>query len=123
MLHPGPGAHFPAKGIWVPNVPSKLAFYVWEAAWGKVLTLDKLQRRGWQFPNRLHLCGQAEETVNHLLLHCSVISSLWEIIFSLMGASWVFLRPSRRLFTARRDLLWAKRGKSCGILFLCVFFG
>ena len=73
------------------NAPSISAFFfAWEAAWGKVLTLDKLQKRGWQLPNSCYLCGQAEETVNHLLLHCSVVSSLWEIIFSLMGASWVF---------------------------------
>ena len=38
---------FPKNGIWVENVPTKLAFFVWEAAWGKVLTLDRLQKRGW----------------------------------------------------------------------------
>ena len=45
MLHPGPATHIPVKGIWVPNAPTKSAFFVWEAAWGKVLTLDKLQKR------------------------------------------------------------------------------
>ncbi|RVX16087.1 LINE-1 reverse transcriptase-like [Vitis vinifera] len=37
---------FPKKGIWVENVPSKLAFLAWEATWGRVLTLDRLQKRG-----------------------------------------------------------------------------
>ena len=37
---------FPKKGIWVENVPSKLAFFAWEATWGRVLTLDRLQKRG-----------------------------------------------------------------------------
>ncbi|RVW75000.1 LINE-1 reverse transcriptase-like [Vitis vinifera] len=37
---------FPKKGIWVENVPSKLAFFVWEATWGRVLMLDRLQKRG-----------------------------------------------------------------------------
>ena len=27
VLHPGLVAHFPVKGIWVPNAPSKSAFY------------------------------------------------------------------------------------------------
>ena len=45
-LASGSAIHFPAKGIWVPNVPTKAVFFAWEAAWGKVLTLDKLQRRG-----------------------------------------------------------------------------
>ncbi|RVX03334.1 putative ribonuclease H protein [Vitis vinifera] len=42
---------FPKKGIWVDKVPTKVAFFAWEASWEKVLTLDMLQRRGWQFPN------------------------------------------------------------------------
>ena len=37
---------FPKKGIWVENVLSKLVFFVWEATWGRVLTLDRLQKRG-----------------------------------------------------------------------------
>ena len=49
-LHPGPVAHFPVKGIWVPNASSKSTFYAWEATGGKVLTLDKLQKRGLQLP-------------------------------------------------------------------------
>ena len=58
---------FLAKGVWVPSAPTKAAFYAWETAWGKVLTLDKLQRRGWHLPNRCYLCGCAEETIHHLL--------------------------------------------------------
>ena len=37
---------FPKNGIWVENVPSKLAFFAWEATWGRILTLDSLQKRG-----------------------------------------------------------------------------
>ena len=37
---------FPRNGIWVEKVPTKLAFFAWEAAWGRVLTLDRLQKRG-----------------------------------------------------------------------------
>ena len=42
---------FPSRCIWVDSVPTKVAFYAWEATWGRVLTLDRLQKRGWQFPN------------------------------------------------------------------------
>ncbi|RVX16298.1 hypothetical protein CK203_014322 [Vitis vinifera] len=42
---------FPARGIWVDRVPTKVSFFAWEATWGKVLTLDKLQIRGVQLPN------------------------------------------------------------------------
>ena len=37
---------FLVKGICVTRVPTKAAFFAWEVDWGKVLTLDKLQRRG-----------------------------------------------------------------------------
>ncbi|RVW72687.1 putative ribonuclease H protein [Vitis vinifera] len=33
------------QGGWNLRVPTKLAFFAWEAAWGKVLTLDRLQKR------------------------------------------------------------------------------
>ncbi|RVW31433.1 putative mitochondrial protein [Vitis vinifera] len=81
---------FPKKGIWVENVPSKLAFFAWEATWGRVLTLDRLQKRGWQLPNCCFLCGSDEENVNHLLIHCTVARVLWRIVLSLFGAQWVF---------------------------------
>ncbi|RVW30453.1 putative ribonuclease H protein [Vitis vinifera] len=37
---------FPARRIWVDKVPTKVCFFAWEATWGKVLTLDRLQIRG-----------------------------------------------------------------------------
>ncbi|KAL6345582.1 hypothetical protein AAG906_017312 [Vitis piasezkii] len=37
---------FPSSSIWVARVPTKVAFFAWEATWGNVLTLDRLQRRG-----------------------------------------------------------------------------
>ncbi|RVW40773.1 Structural maintenance of chromosomes protein 5 [Vitis vinifera] len=34
------------------KVPTKVAFFAWEATWRKILTLDKLQKRGWHLSNR-----------------------------------------------------------------------
>ncbi|RVW71658.1 Translation factor GUF1-like, mitochondrial [Vitis vinifera] len=104
---------FPKKGIWVDKVPTKVAFFAWEASWEKVLTLDKLQRRGWQFPNRCFLCGCEEENVNHILLHCTVVRALWEIVLALFGANWVF--PEKV-----KDMLGVY-GR--GVLFAYRFFG
>ena len=39
-------AVFPKSNVWVDRVPTKIVFFAWEAAWGKVLTLDRLQKRG-----------------------------------------------------------------------------
>ena len=81
---------FPHSNVWVDKVPTKIAFFAWEATWGKVLTLDRLQRRGWHLPNRCFLCGCEEETSNHILIHCTVAKSLWDIILALCGVQWVF---------------------------------
>ncbi|RVX08783.1 hypothetical protein CK203_010918 [Vitis vinifera] len=76
---------FPVRCIWVDKVPTKAAFFAWEATWGKILTLDRLQRRGWQLPNCCFLCGCEEENVHHILLHCTVARVLWDIILALFG--------------------------------------
>ena len=81
---------FPKKNIWVDKVPTKVVFFAWEATWEKILTLDRLQKRGWQLPNRCFLCGCEEENVNHILLHCTMVRALWEIAFALFGVQWVF---------------------------------
>ena len=80
----------PTKWVWVDKVPTKAAFFAWEAAWGKILTLDRLQKRGWQLPNRCFLCGCEEKNVNHILFHCIMVRALWEIVFALVGVHWVF---------------------------------
>ena len=64
---------FPSRSIWVARVPTKVTFFAWEATWVKVLTLDRLQRRGVQLPNCCFLRECEEENVNHILIHCIVV--------------------------------------------------
>ncbi|RVW22206.1 putative ribonuclease H protein [Vitis vinifera] len=71
---------FPSRCIWVDRVPTKVAFFAWEATWGKVFTLDRLQIRGLQLPNCCFLCGCEQENVNHILIHCIVVRALWDIV-------------------------------------------
>ncbi|RVX01805.1 hypothetical protein CK203_024318 [Vitis vinifera] len=114
---------FPKKGIWVDKVPTKVAFFAWEASWEKVLTLDKLQRRGWQFPNRCFLCGCEEESVNHILLHCIVVRALWEIVLALFGANWVFPeRVKDMLVSWRGPFVGRKRKRIWTSIPLCIFW-
>ena len=63
---------FPHQLIWRNWIPTKMGFFAWEASWGKVLTLDQLKKRGRDLANRCFLCGKDEETIDHLLLHCSM---------------------------------------------------
>ena len=61
----------------------KISFFAWEASWGKALTLDQIQKRGWALANRCYLCHLNEESIDHLLLHCVKTSALWEMFFFL----------------------------------------
>ncbi|RVX21568.1 hypothetical protein CK203_002086 [Vitis vinifera] len=85
MLFGSSACVFPNRRIWMDKVPTKVSFFAWEASWGKILTLDKLQRRGWQLPNRCFLCGCEEENANHIMLHCTVVKTLWEIVLAIFG--------------------------------------
>ena len=94
------------------KVPTKVVFFAWEATWEKILTLDRLQKRGWQLPNRCFLCGCEEENVNHILLHCTVVGALWEIAFTLFGVQWVFPETVKEaLFCWRGPFVGKKRKK------------
>ena len=76
---------FPARTIWMPWVPIRANFFGWEAAWSRLLTIDRLKRFGWSIPNRCYLCKNEEETTDHLLLFCEKARMLWLMIFSLFG--------------------------------------
>ena len=80
---------FPWRIIWSLDVPTKVGFFAWEASWGRVLTQDQLKKRGWILANRCSLCCAEEETINHILVHCSKAKVLWDLVFSLFGVNWV----------------------------------
>ena len=70
LVHSPSPIAFPSCSIWNPIVPPKIGFFSWEMSWGKVLTPDKLKRRGVILANRCFLCEEEEETIDHLLIHC-----------------------------------------------------
>ena len=60
-----PSFDFPFHLIWNPVVYPKIGVFAWEVAWGKVLTLDQLKRRGMTFVNRCFMCEEDKETIDH----------------------------------------------------------
>ena len=89
ILEPRGSSLFSCGNIWRANVPPKVAFFAWEVSWGKVLTLEQLQRRGYSLVNMCFLCLSKVEMVDHLLLHCVKTRALWNLLFSLFGVAWV----------------------------------
>ena len=101
---------------------------------GVELTLDMLQRRGVPLVNGCFLCQQCEESANHLLLHYSITRILWELHFSLFGATWIMsgfvlaLHGSCRAlfeiwFWAGKALLLAREERKYGKQLLLACFG
>ena len=66
-------------------MPSKVAFFVWTAALGKILITNNLKKRGCIVMDRCYMCKKNGESVDHFLLHCEVAKVLWDEIFRRVG--------------------------------------
>ncbi|RVX00794.1 hypothetical protein CK203_026384 [Vitis vinifera] len=93
---------FPSSVVWNVWVPCKVCFFALEATWGKTLTLDQLQRRGWSLANCCFLCLSHEEFIDHILLHCDKARVLWELLFSLFRVFWVMQSTVRETLLGER---------------------
>ena len=83
MLVHSPPTAFPFRSIWNPIVPPGWVFLP-----GK--TLDQLKRGGIPLANKCFLCEEENETIDHLLNHCSRAKMLWDLFLVIVGSSWVF---------------------------------
>ncbi|KAL4199260.1 hypothetical protein AMTRI_Chr03g50280 [Amborella trichopoda] len=82
---------------WQTIAPPRTQLFQWFATQGRPLTINNLQKRGFQFPNRCIMCLNEEETISHLLLHCDFAYSLWSLLIQLFRLSWV-LPPSTQTY-------------------------
>uniref|UniRef100_A0A2N9I4J4 Reverse transcriptase domain-containing protein n=1 Tax=Fagus sylvatica TaxID=28930 RepID=A0A2N9I4J4_FAGSY len=81
---------FPWKAIWRVKAPRRVSFFLWSAAWGRILTCDNLMRRGYIMAGWCCMCRHDGESGNHLLIHCTMASDLWHLILRSFGVIWVF---------------------------------
>ena len=70
-------------------MPPKGCFFAWEVWWGKVLTMEHLKKRGFQMPSKCPLCKNAEEDLDHRLIHCPAVWGMWAALLSMIGFQWV----------------------------------
>ena len=80
----------------------KVGFFAWEATWGKALTLDQIQRRGWSLANKCFFCYNEEESIDLIFIHCVKVSymavafcSFWHVLGALFF-DWRY--PSRLIW-------------------------
>jgi hypothetical protein len=79
------GSSFSWKSIWHVNAPPRVAFFVWSAVLGKILTRDNLRKRNVVVIEWCCMYKKNGESTDHLLLHCEVACDLWSCIFILFG--------------------------------------
>ena len=104
-------------------LPPKVGFFAWEASWGKVLTLDQLKKRRWSLPNRCLLCCAADETIDHLLIHCTKSKVLWDLLFTLFSVQWVLPLSVKEVLLGWHDsFVGKKRRKVWRAAPLCLFW-
>ena len=87
------------------KAPRRVCFFIWIAAWGKILTCDNSMRKGYVLAGWYCMCRCCGETMDHLLLHCQVARTVWNFIFRSFGISWV-LPESGRSFVWLAQLAW-----------------
>jgi hypothetical protein len=78
---------FPWKSICRTKGFPRVAFFVWSAALGKILTLDNLRKKNMVLVNICEMCEKDEESIDHLLLHCESVQLLWNAF--LVALAWL----------------------------------
>jgi hypothetical protein len=69
------GFRFPWKSVWRTKVPLMVAFFVWSAALGKILTMENLGKWHVIVVDRCCMCKKKNgESMDHLLIHSEVAS-------------------------------------------------
>ena len=80
------------------------------------------KKSGRSLANRCFLCGEGEEIVDHILIHCSKAIILWDLLLDIYGVSWVFPLSVKETLLSWQGLFVGKRGKKAWMAApLCIF--
>ncbi|WMV15667.1 hypothetical protein MTR67_009052 [Solanum verrucosum] len=79
-------------------MPPKVICFSWVSVNGSCLTQDNLMRRKFRLANRCYMCSCNPKSINHLFLHCTVATDLWNMFCSLFGLTWAMPGSLRETF-------------------------
>jgi hypothetical protein len=123
LLLPFAGHLGPWKRIQKTGAPPRVAFFVWAAALGRILTIDNLRRRHVIVIDWCCMCKASGESISHLLMHCSAAREVWLFIFNIFGIQWVMPSGVLDLLSCWRDSCHSVRiWKLWDMVPLCVFW-
>jgi ribonuclease HI len=69
--------------IWHKAIQPRKSICTWKILHGKILTDERLQRRGVALPSKCSFCGSAGESWKHLFWSCMVSRMIWRWCFSM----------------------------------------
>lgn len=94
MLWEGSIRFEPTKAIWKCWAPLSCKLFMWLAIQYRIWTVDQWLRHGLQEESSpCFICGQEEDTVDHLLLRCVFARQTWHACFAKAGVE-LLLMPS-----------------------------
>ncbi|KAG9441971.1 hypothetical protein H6P81_017825 [Aristolochia fimbriata] len=97
-----PSGSSQAKLAWKMEAPPKVKMFIWSVAHNRILTRENLVRRGIPLPSLLcPLCEDKQESVDHLLLQCTMAWHIWSWFIDLFGTHWCI--PSRVMDLLREE--------------------
>jgi hypothetical protein len=64
--------------IWSKSLWPKISTFLWLVANKRILTWDRLLKKGFTGPSRCSLCYDSEETQDHLLRKCNFTMQFWD---------------------------------------------
>lgn len=65
--------------IWKMHTAPKIRVFIWKALKGAIAVEDRLNTRGIGVKDGCLMCGEASETVNHILFQCPLARQVWAL--------------------------------------------
>ncbi|KAF5185372.1 hypothetical protein FRX31_025044 [Thalictrum thalictroides] len=71
---------FPVNLVWKREIPLKIKVFFWGVVLKRTLSIENLNRRGQSLDPICSRCRLSNETISHILLHCSKSLEVWRLI-------------------------------------------
>ncbi|XP_026428977.1 uncharacterized protein LOC113324916 [Papaver somniferum] len=72
------GPDYPSNIFWSNEYPHKINFFIWILSHDRVMTADKLLRRGMDVSSACHFCEEDDESSMHLFYGCWRMRRIWD---------------------------------------------
>lgn len=74
------------------------------------MTLDQLKRKRSSIANRCYFCEENKENIEHLLIHCPKVWTMWTSLLATVGFKWVIPWSVRDLICSWSKIQISKDG-------------